>query len=275
MSAPRITTFSRQGLTFDVTDSGPLDGPPVVLLHGFPTDRTSWHRVEPLLHAAGLRTYAPDQRGYSPGACPGGRAAYRLEDLVADVVALIDATGHDPVHLVGHDWGGAVAWAVAGNHPERIRSLTVLSTPHPGALKRAFRTPDQVRRSWYMAAFQLPFLPERLLAQRFRSMLRGSGLPQEDVERYAARFGSAAALSGPIGWYRGAPLSRLRSHRVAVPTTYVWGSRDFALGRYAAELTAEHVSGPYTFVELAAGHWLPEKRPDQCAAAIIQRVETA
>lgn len=275
MSAPRITTFSRDGLTFDVTDSGPLDGRPVVLLHGFPTDRTSWARIEPLLHAAGLRTYCPDQRGYSPGACPGGRAAYRLEDLVADVIALIDATGHPSVHLVGHDWGGGVAWAVAGNHPERVASLTVLSTPHLGAFKRALRTPDQARRSWYMAAFQLPFLPERLLVGRFRAMLRSSGLPAEDAERYAARFGSADTLSGPIGWYRGVPLSRLHAHRVTVPTTYVWGSKDFALGRHAAELTAEHVTGPYEFVELAAGHWLPEKQPEACAEAIIARASSA
>jgi pimeloyl-ACP methyl ester carboxylesterase len=274
MGAPRISTFSRNGLTFDVTDSGPEDGLPVVLLHGFPTDRTSWRRVEPLLHAAGLRTYAPDQRGYSPGACPGGRAAYRLEDLAADVVALIDATGHERVHLVGHDWGGGVAWAVAGNWPGRVASLTVLATPHPAAFKRALRTGDQARRSWYMAAFQLPFLPERLLALRFRSMLRASGLPAEDVERYAARLGSARALSGPLGWYRGVALSRLPAHRVTVPTSYVWGSKDFALGRHAAELTAEHVTGPYEFVELAAGHWLPEKHAEKCADAIIRRVES-
>lgn len=275
MGAPRISTFSRNGLTFDVTDSGPEDGVPVVLLHGFPTDRTSWHRVEPLLHAAGLRTYAPDQRGYSPGACPGGRTAYRLEDLAADVVTLIDATGHEKVHLVGHDWGGGVAWAVAGNHPDRISSLTVLSTPHPGAFKRALRTVDQARRSWYMAAFQLPFLPERLLALRFRSMLRGSGLPTEDVERYAVRFRSADSLSGPIAWYRAVPLSRMHAHRVSVPTTYVWGSKDFALGRHAAELTAQHVTGPYELVELAAGHWLPEKHAGACADAIVRRVDSA
>lgn len=275
MSDQRVTTFSRQGLAFDVTDSGPLDGRPVVLLHGFPTDRTSWHRVEPLLHAAGLRTYAPDQRGYSPGACPGGRAAYRLDELAADVVALVDATGHDRVHLVGHDWGGGVAWAVAGNWPERVASLTVLSTPHLGAFKRALRTLDQARRSWYMAAFQLPVVPEWLLARRFHGLLRDSGLPAEDVARYAARLASAKALAGPIGWYRGIPLTRLPAHRVTVPTTYVWGSKDFALGRHAALLTAEHVTGPYELVELSAGHWLPEKYPQECAAAIIRRAASA
>lgn len=274
MSPPRISTFSRDGLTFDVTDSGPEAGRPVVLLHGFPTDRTSWQRVESRLHAAGLRTYAPDQRGYSPGACPAGRAAYRVEDLVADLIALVDATGHPAVHLVGHDWGGGVAWAAAANHPDRIASVTVLSTPHPAALQRALRTVDQARRSWYIAAFQLPFLPERLLARRFRSMLAGSGLPSADVERYAVRFRSADTLSGPINWYRGVAHSRLRAPRVTVPTTYVWGSKDFALGRHGAELTAEHVTGPYEFVELKAGHWLPETRPDECAEAIIRRVDS-
>jgi pimeloyl-ACP methyl ester carboxylesterase len=275
MTSTRITTFGRDGLTFDVTDSGPVEGRPVILLHGFPTDRTSWHRIEPLLHAAGLRTFAPDQRGYCAGARPGGRAAYRLEELTRDVLTLADATGNDKVHLVGHDWGGAVAWLVAGNWPERVATLTVLSTPHPAALRRALRTPDQLRRSWYMAGFQLPLLPEFALARRFRSVIGRSGLPAEDLERYAARFDSPETLSGPLGWYRATAISRVAAHRVRVPTTYVWGNRDFALGRRAAELTAEHVVGPYEFIELSAGHWLPETRADQCAAAIVARASSA
>jgi pimeloyl-ACP methyl ester carboxylesterase len=275
MASTRITTIGRDGMTFDVSDSGPVDGRPLILLHGFPTDRTSWHRIEPLLHRAGLRTFAPDQRGYCPGASPGGRAAYRLEELTSDVLTLADATGNDKVHLVGHDWGGIVAWLVAGNWPDRVASLTVLSTPHPAALRRALRTPDQLRRSWYMAGFQLPLLPEFGLAKRFRSVIGRSGLPADDLERYAARFDSPQALTGPLGWYRAMPISRVHAHRVRVPTTYVWGSRDFALGRRAAELTTEHVVGPYEFIELNAGHWLPETRADECAAAIIARVASA
>lgn len=288
MSAPRITTFTRDGLTFDVTDTGPLDGPPVILLHGFPTDRRSWDRVAPLLNAAGLRTLAPDQRGYSPGARPTDIRAYRLEELVADVVALSAeatsaaatssaAAAHEKVHVVGHDWGGAIAWLFAGNHPERVASLTSLSTPHPAALSRAVRARDldQLRRSWYMAFFQLPYLPERLLAAGFRSWLTATGLPPDDVSRYAARLASAEALTGPLAWYRAMRSSTLSAHRVPVPTTYVWGRGDVALGRRAAQLTREHVTGPYAFIELTAGHWLPETRPDECAAAIIDRVEGA
>ncbi|NUO89901.1 MAG: alpha/beta fold hydrolase [Dermatophilaceae bacterium] len=269
----RIATYTRDGLTFDVTDTGPLRGEVVVLLHGFPTDRSSWDRIAGRLHDAGLRTLAPDQRGYSPGASPGDLGAYRLEELVADVVALVDASGRERVHLVGHDWGGALAWLVAANHPERIATLTVLSTPHPAAMGRAWRRGlEQKRKSWYMAAFQVPWAPERALAATFHSVLARSGLPTDDRRRYAARLARADALAGPINWYRAARTSHVRAHRVDVPTTYVWGSRDPFLGRTAAELTREHVTGDYEFVELDAGHWLPETRDDQAAAAIVRRI---
>jgi pimeloyl-ACP methyl ester carboxylesterase len=268
----RIDVFHRDGLVFDVTDEGPLDGDVVVLLHGFPTDRTCWGRVTAALNTAGLRTLAPDQRGYSPSARPAGRAAYRLEELVADVVALIDATGRKRVHLVGHDWGGSLAWLVAGNHPDRVATLTAVSTPHPGALARAWRSgTDQRRRSWYIAAFQVPHLPERALAARFHAVLARTGLPREDIARYAARLAHRDALAGPVDWYRAVRSSRVRAHRVRVPAALVWGSSDPFLGRQAAELTREHVTGDYVFVELDAGHWLPETRADDVARVILQR----
>lgn len=269
----RIATFTRDGLHFEVTDAGPADGEVVVLLHGFPTDRTSWDRVAERLHAAGLRTLAFDQRGYSPAARPAGRDAYRLEELVADVLALVDATGRERVHLVGHDWGGALAWLVAGNHPERLASLTVLSTPHPAAMSRAWRRGlEQKRKSWYMAAFQVPWIPERVVAATFSTLMARSGLPDPERSRYAARLAHADALTGPINWYRAAGRSHVGAHRVEVPATYVWGSRDTFLGRTAAELTREHVGADYAFVELDAGHWLPETRDAEVATAIVQRV---
>ncbi len=269
----RTTSFTRDGLTFDVTDTGPIGGEVVVLLHGFPTDRSSWDRVAARLHEVGLRTLAPDQRGYSPGASPSGLDAYRLDELVADVLALVDASGPERVHLVGHDWGGALAWLVAANHPHRIASLTVLSTPHPAAMGRAWRGGlEQKRKSWYMAAFQVPWAPERALAATFHSVLARTGLPVEDRRRYAARLARPDALAGPINWYRAARRSHVRAHHVEVPTTYVWGSRDPFLGRTAAELTREHVTGDYEFVELDAGHWLPEAHDDQAASAIVRRI---
>ena len=210
----RTTSFSRDGLTFDVTDGGPVAGEVVVLLHGFPTDRSSWDRVAVRLHVAGLRTLAPDQRGYSPAARPADRDAYRLDELVSDVLALVEESGRERVHLVGHDWGGALAWLVAANHPDRIASLTVLSTPHPAAMARAWRSGvEQKRKSWYMAAFQVPRLPERALAARFGQLMARSGLPTEDHTRYAGRLATADALTGPLNWYRAAGRSSVRAHR--------------------------------------------------------------
>jgi pimeloyl-ACP methyl ester carboxylesterase len=242
-----LTQFTREGLVFDITDSGPSTGMPVVLLHGFPTDRTSWDAVVPLLHDAGFRTLAPDQRGYSPRARPKGRGAYVMTELVDDVVALLDAAEVDRAHVVGHDWGGAVAWLLAGNRPDRVASLTALSTPHPAAMRRAFSSVDQARRSWYMAAFQVPWVPERVVPLGLGRMLRDSGLPATAADHYVARMREPGALEGGLNWYRAMPLNRGTSHRVRVPTTYVWGSKDFALGRHAAMLTREHVPGDYRF----------------------------
>lgn len=261
---------------FDVSDSG-VGEEVVVLLHGWPQDRHAWSRVTPLLVEAGLRVVAPDQRGYSPGARPSGRRAYRMAELVADVVALVDALGGSRVHLVGHDWGGAVAWAFAERHPERLQSLTVLSTPHHRAMAWAMRHGNQARRSWYMVAFQVPVLPELLLRRRLPAVLRRTGLPATDAARYAARFRLPGSARGGLAWYRALPLRRNASgdeaapHRISTPTTYVWGRDDPALGRAAAGRTREQVAADYTFIELDGGHWLPETRPREVAHAILER----
>src|SRR3954468_10938016 len=142
--------FSRAGLVFDVTDAGQRDGDAVVLLHSYPENRTSWDAMTPLLTAAGYRVLAPDQRGYSPRARPLRRRDYKMSELVADVLALVDASGADKVHLVGHDWGGAVAWAFAGAHPDRLNTLTSLTTPHPRAFLASMVRSGQLLHSWYM-----------------------------------------------------------------------------------------------------------------------------
>lgn len=272
----RIGDFERAGLRFEVDDEGPLDGPLVVLLHGFPTDRSSWRRVAPLLHDAGLRTIAPDQRGYSSGARPRGRAAYTSDQLVADVVALADAAGAGRFHVVGHDWGGGVAWLTAGQHADRVASVTSLSTPHPIATNRALRTSlDQARRSWYMAAIQLPRVPEWWFAPRMARTLAADGLPAEDAQRYAAHLAEPGALTAAMNWYRGALLTRGVAHRCRVPAAFVWGERDSYLGPKAAALTAECVLADYRFTRLPHGHWLPELAPRECAAAILDRVTSA
>lgn len=272
-----LDSFSNQGLTFDVIDAGPRDGEPVVLLHGFPERATSWDLVTPLLHDAGLRTLALDQRGYAPGARPKRRWDYTLPKLVGDVRALTDRLGGS-AHVVGHDWGGAVAWALAGRHPEAVRTLTAVSTPHPAALLAAMVRSDQLRDSWYMGLFQFPWLPERLLSHggdRLDTMLRKGGMSEQDVARFHRDITDDGVLPTALHWYRALPFTRPgeATGRITVPTTYVWSDRDVALGRWAAEHTESYVDADYRFVELAGiSHWIPRQAPHALAGEIIARV---
>ncbi len=250
-----------RGYDFTVRVEG--DGDPVVLLHGFPQHAGSWDGVRPALVEAGYRTVALDQRGYSPGARPAGRRAYVLAEAAADVLALLDELGVDRAHVVGHDWGGAVGWRLAATAPDRLRSLTSVSTPHPRALVRSLLTSDQALRSWYMAVFQLPVLPERLLlaadGRLLRGMLRGTGRAKHD---YVERMRPDGALTAALNWYRAIPFDPGADGPVSVPTLYVWGAQDPALGPAAAAATARYVTGPYTFVQLpGGGHWIPEREP--------------
>lgn len=266
--------FTHAGLTFDVRDEGPADGPAVVLLHGFPQDGGAYEGVVPPLAAAGLRVLVPDQRGYSPGARPPGRAAYAVPDLVADVVALLDAAGADRAVVVGHDWGGAVAWTLAARHPDRVAALVALSTPHPRALGRATAAGSQALRSSYMAAFQVPVLPERLLlahdGARLRSTLRHGGLPDALADRYVRRMAEPGALTAALGWYRAlavrppGPVPPVR-----VPTTYLHGLHDPFFSPTAVRATRGLVAAPYRRVPLAASHWVPETRPEAVAEAVL------
>lgn len=270
-----VRTFRRDGLTFDVDDvaASPERGV-AVLLHGFPQDRTAWDAVLPLLTAGGLRVLALDQRGCSPGARPRGRRPYAVPELVEDVVALLDTAGVDRAHVVGHDWGGAVAWAFAGEHPGRTASLTVLSTPHPGALRRVLRRPVQLRRSSYVLAFQVPRLPERrLLADDGAALARAltrTGLAPDRVAHDVARLQEPGALTAALAWYRALAVSGpLRARRSRVPTTFVAGAHDPFFDLALARGTRDFVLGPYREVVLDAGHWLPEHRPDDVAAAVL------
>jgi pimeloyl-ACP methyl ester carboxylesterase len=277
--AEGVDSFQRDGLTFDVRDAGPADGEPVVLLHGFPQDSAAWDQVAPALHQAGLRTLAPDQRGCSPMARPRGRGRYRLRETTADVLGLMDAAGLDTAHVVGHDWGGMVAWALAAWHPDRVRTLSVLSVPHPAAMAKAMVTSDQALRSYYMFAFQLPLLPERLLlaggGTPLRRMLRGGGLSREAAAHYVARMREPGALSAALGWYRAMPFSaREPVGTVRVPTLHVWSTGDAFLGRAGIEDTARFVDAPYRLEIIEdVSHWLPELAADRVAELVTTHVK--
>jgi pimeloyl-ACP methyl ester carboxylesterase len=285
VSPPRVEQFTvrRGSLAFLAACTGPVAAEPVVLLHGFPGSAATWRDVAASLAADGVSTVALEQRGYGAGAGPAPVSAYRLTELAADVEALLDQLGAARCHLVGHDWGGMVAWYMAAMRPERCASLTVLSTPHPRAYAAAARRGGQALRSTYALAFQLPLLPEVVLTAGrghvLRSSLVSSGLDPDTAARYAAHLSERGAMRAALHWYRASfrhPGDAGSVGRITVPTTYVWSTRDAALGRTAAEGTGAHVAGPYRFVVLeGVSHWIPEREPERAAAAIATAVGEA
>ena len=270
----RIARYTHDGLEFDVLDQGPLDGPIVLLLHGFPERAASWSAVMNELNEAGFRTIAPDQRGYSPGARPKRRRDYRVGALVNDVVALIDEIGA-PVHVVGHDWGAMIAWVTAGRRPDLVSSLTAFSVPHPGSFMTALLTSRQILHSWYFAFFQLPVLPEKWMTrpgQRAEKWYEKSGMNADDLERTRTDVVDYGALPFAVTWYRGLPFSNpgIGRLRITVPTSMVWSDGDTFIGRSAIERAQQYVDARYTLTVLAGvTHWIPTQAPTEAAQAII------
>jgi len=261
------------GVRLHVAEAGPPDGPPVLLLHGFPEFWWGWRRQIPALAAAGSRVIAPDQRGYNLSDKPRGLSAYSLDRLAEDVVALLDSLGAARAPIVGHDWGAAVAWWTAIRFPERVERLAILNVPHPAVLRRALRSdPEQRRKSRYMAYFQLPWLPERKLAaggfRGFRAIFRRSSRPgvfsEAELDRYAEAAARPGALRGMLAWYRAAlrrPPQRPESIRVEPPVLMLWGLADVALGPALVDPSAALCREVEVVRFPDSGHWLPHEQP--------------
>jgi pimeloyl-ACP methyl ester carboxylesterase len=269
--------ISVRGLTLDVSVDGPTDGTAVLLLHGFPQNAREWQRVTPALHAAGLQTIAPDQRGYSPGARPAEVEAYAMKECVADAVALLDNLDVDRAHIVGHDWGAVVAWRLATDFPDRVHTLTAVSVPHPTAFTDAIANDaDQQRRSAYFGLFRQAGHAEDVLLDNNGARLRAmfAGCPPELIDNYVTPMLDRATLTGALNWYRAMSDTSLAAGDVTVPTTYVWGDGDPAVGSVAARACARYVTDDYRFVPLTGvGHWIPDEVPGAMAEAILSRIE--
>ncbi len=266
-------------LAFEARADGPEDGELVLLLHGFPQTSFSWRYQLPVLAGAGYRAVAPDQRGYSPRARPADLTSYRAERYVEDVIGLADALGADRFHLVGHDFGGFVAWDVASLHPERLSTLSVVSTPHPAPMaKSILEGGEQRERSSYMLFFRSPEAEAFFLdndAAGLRSLYEATGL--SEVDEYVRVLTQPGAMTAALNWYRAVDRSTAMAMRpITTPTLYVWSTNDPALGREAAEATATHVTGPYRFEVLeGVSHWIPEEAPDALNALLLEHVRRA
>jgi len=276
----RFTRRAGHGVRLHVAEAGPPDGRVVVLLHGFPECWYGWRHQIDALAGAGWRVVMPDQRGYNLSDRPQEVAAYDLDLLAQDVLALGDELGERRLRLVGHDWGAAVAWWLAGRHPERLERFVAMAAPHPAVWVEAMRSnPAQRRKSWYVKAFGLPWLPEFLMRQgHFRALVAGvqdtkrpGACTDADLAHYRAAWSQPGALTGMVNWYR-ALLARQRHlgapGRIAAPALVIWGNEDkYGVRDLAAASLAlcEHGDAVY----LDASHWLQHVEPERVNALLL------
>ncbi len=254
------------------------DGEGVILLHGYPETSIMWEPLAIRLAKAGYRVVAFDQRGYSPGARPGGLSNYEIDKLTADVIAVADAVGFGRFHLVGHDWGGLVSWMAAAKYPGRISTLSILSMPHPNAYKEAlFSGSDQLRRSSYVLLNWMPWVSEFVLRFNNAAYLQrynwADRTPEQRAE-YTEIFSEPGALEAVLKWYRAFNiLDEGQIEKTRQPTLYIWGNQDQALGRVGADKTADYVAGPFQYLKLNAGHALLSEAANQVTKAVLTHLE--
>ena len=272
------------GLRFRAMVDGPPDGEMAILLHGFPEGAESWSKQLDALGKAGRLAVAPDLRGYGLTDAPEDLASYSIDQLAEDVRFMITAFGRPAAHIAGHDWGGMVAWFFAGRYPQMTKTLTVLSVPHPAALAAASRDDeDQQARSRYVGLFLQPGKAEHVLAdddyRRLKNMFaigpNPDSVPAKVVDHFTRSLSRPGRLTAALNYYRanlaGGPAweSLTEIGPITMPTTLLWGDQDPALGRRAAEATANHVEGDYRLEVLeGAGHWLQFERPGEVSLAL-------
>jgi pimeloyl-ACP methyl ester carboxylesterase len=269
-------------LTFDTLTTGEPGAPLVLLLHGFAESMHCWRAQVAALAAAGYRAIAPSQRGYSPRARPdpSDTANYHIDRLMDDAMAIVAACGYGEArfHLVGHDWGGSIAWSLADRFPQRLASLTVLSRPHPNAFNRALQLPDgeQAHRSRHHKAFLEPDAADVVLADDakwLRERLAAAGVPAAAITAHLGVLGNKQAMEAALAWYRARGAIRGPLGMIHVPTLYIWGDADDTVGRIAAEGTKDFVSAPYRFEVLpGVGHFAADQAPEQVSELMLRQV---
>ena len=231
--------------------------------------------------AAGFRVIVPDQRGYNLSSKPSGVASYAIPELVSDVIAIADQLGQQKIFLAGHDWGAAVAWSAALLHPERISKLAIINVPHPSVMRRfLYRRVDQMRRSWYIFFFQIPWLPERIFSafdfyMGRRTLLRSSRpgtFSPDDLAQYHAAWSQTGALAAMINWYRAALRYRgkFADRTVRVPARILWGERDKFLLADMARESLRYCTNAELFPFPGASHWLQHEEPEKVLQLLVE-----
>jgi pimeloyl-ACP methyl ester carboxylesterase len=271
------------GRRLHVVQAGPLHGRPVILLHGFPDFWIGWRYQIDALASAGFRVIAPDQRGYNLSDKPSGIRQYTIEKLVADIAALADTLGVERFHLVGHDWGGVVAWAAATQLAARLDKLVIVNAPHPAIMASyAVRSPSQLLRSSYVAFFQLPWVPEVVLTAGECAMLvrvlsessRPGAFTPEEVSEYREAWQKPGALTAMLNWYRALPYNPRMAEQITTPTLLLWGLKDRFLESGLAESSLSMCVNARLQTFADATHWLQREEPEAVNAALLSFLET-
>ena len=276
------TYIQANGIHLHVMMDGPEDGKPVLLLHGFPEFWYGWRKQIPVLVDAGFRVIVPDQRGYNLSTKPHGVKSYALKNLTEDMISLIDALGYEKVFLTRHDWGAVVAWALAIWHPERFYKLAILNVPHPAVMMHfLYHDLEQIKKSWYVFFFQLPWLPEMGMGRDnlrgAERILRGSGklhtFTNQDIVEYKKAWSQTGALTATINWYRAVVRHQPKlpkDSRVKIPTLMLWGKRDVALSHRMAQPSIDLCDdGRLIFFENAT-HWVQHDEADAVNKELIE-----
>jgi len=273
------TTQSINGINLHVVQAGPVDGRPLLLLHGFPEFWYSWrNQIDPLVEA-GFRLWMPDQRGYNLSDKPDDLHAYNLDVLADDIYGLLEVMGADKGDVIAHDWGGAALWWAAARHPERFNRILLLNIPHHSAFRKALNeNPSQRRKSVYMAYFQLPILPE-ISARLFNWRLlaswafgRSNAFTPDDIALYKRTWGQPGAITSMLNWYRAIRQSRTRKmedHQIHVPLRLVWGKDDFAFDWTLAQASIDLCDDADLVLVEGASHWVQHEAPDLVTENII------
>ncbi|HVM96782.1 MAG TPA: alpha/beta hydrolase [Candidatus Acidoferrales bacterium] len=270
------------GIKLHVVQAGPKDGPPVVLLHGYPELWIAWRAQIERLAKAGFRVIAPDQRGYDASDKPPGISAYRVENMVGDILGLIQTLGYDRVDLAGHDWGGAIAWYLVIEHPEHFRRLVMFNAPHPLAWVDARKSePQEKTINWFRLFFQIPVVPEvvgyannwSLLTSNLRNTSRPGTFSDDDFDLYRWAWFRDGAAHSMINWYRAAfqyPHKIEGDGMVQVPTRIVWGMQDRFFENRMGRLSVPHCANAELIEVAEAGHWLLHEEPEMTSQKMIE-----